>query len=85
VLEFQISMAEPTITYINFVYCELEDTWKQITKSNSDLDIYEAMEDNAKINVRLFSEKKIPYYMKKGSKITIKDHMLKFNKSDFHK
>jgi len=51
-------MAEPTITYINFVYCELEDTWKQISKGNSDLDIYEAMEDNAKINVRLFSEKK---------------------------
>lgn len=78
-------MAEQTITYINFVYCELEDTWKQISKGNSDLDIYEAIEDNAKINVRLFSEKKIPYYMKKGSKITIKDHMLKFNKSDFHK
>ena len=78
-------MAEPTITYINFVYCELEDTWKQIGKGNSDLDIYQALEDNAKINVRLFSEKKIPYYMKKGSKIIIKDHMLKFNKSDFHK
>jgi len=78
-------MAEPTITYINFVYYELEDTWKQISKGNSDLDIYEAIEDNAKINVRLFSEKKIPYYMKKGSKITIKDHMLKFNKSDLHK
>ena len=78
-------MAEPTITYINFGYCELEDTWKQVSKGNSDLDIYEAMENNAKINVRLFSEKKIPYYMKKGSKITIKDHMLKFNKSDFNK
>jgi len=78
-------MAEPTITYINFVYCELEDTWKQISKGTSDLDIYQALEDNAKINVRLFSEKKIPYYMKKGSKITIKDRMLKFNKSDFHK
>ena len=51
----------------------------------SDQDIYEAIEDNAKINLQLFSEKKIPYYMKKGSKITIKDHMLKFNKSDFHK
>jgi hypothetical protein len=78
-------MAEPTITYINFVYCELEDTWKQISKGDSNLDIYQALEDNAKINVRLFSEKKIPYYMKKGSKIIIKDHMLKFNKSDFHK
>jgi len=78
-------MTEPTITYINFVYCELEDTWKQISKGNSDLDIYQAIEDNAKINVRLFSEKKIPYYMKKGSKITIKNNMLKFNKSDFHK
>jgi len=78
-------MPEPTITYINFVYCELEDTWKQISKGTSDLDVYQALEDNAKINVRLFSEKKIPYYMKKGSKIMIKDHMLKFNKSDFHK
>jgi hypothetical protein len=78
-------MAEQTITYINFVYCELEDTWKQINENNSGSDIYEAVEENAKINVRLFSEKKIPYYMKKGSKITIKDHMLKFNKSDFHK
>ena len=78
-------MAEPIITYINFVYCELEDTWKQISKGTSDLDVYQALEDNAKINVRLFSEKKIPYYMKKGSKIMIKDHMLKFNKSDFHK
>ena len=78
-------MPELTITYINFVYCELEDTWKQISKGTSDLDVYQALEDNAKINVRLFSEKKIPYYMKKGSKITIKDHMLKFNKSDFHK
>ena len=80
-----MSMTEPTITYINFVYCELEDTWKQISKGNSDLDVYQALEDNAKINVRLFSEKKIPYYMKKGSKITIKDHMLKLNKSDFKK
>ena len=78
-------MAESTITYVNFIYCELENTWKQISKDNSDLDIYQAMEDNAKINVQLFSEKKIPQYMKKGSKITIKDYMLKFNKSDFHK
>jgi len=78
-------MAEPTVTYINFVYCELEDAWKQIHKDSSDLDIYESVEDNAKINVRSFSEKKIPYYMKKGAKIMIKDHMLKFDKSDFHK
>ncbi|MDH3312188.1 MAG: hypothetical protein OEM28_03455 [Nitrosopumilus sp.] len=78
-------MANPTTTYINFAYCELEDKWKQINEDNFDLDIYEAIEDNAKINVRLFSEKKIPYYMKKGSKIMIKEHMLKFNKSDFHK
>ena len=53
-------MTEPTITYINFVYCELEDTWKQISKDNSDSDVYEATEDNAKINVRLFSEKRSP-------------------------
>ncbi|MDH3488860.1 MAG: hypothetical protein OEL56_00270 [Nitrosopumilus sp.] len=78
-------MANPTNTYINFVYCELEDTWKQISEKDSDVDVYQAIEDNAKVNVRLFSDKKVPYYMKKGSKITIKDHMLKFNKSDFDK
>ena len=78
-------MSEPTITYINFAYCELEDKWKQTNEDNFDLDIYEATEDNAKINIRLFSDKKVPYYMKKGSKIMIKGRMLKFNKSDFHK
>lgn len=78
-------MSEYTVTYINFAYCELEDKWKQTNEDSFDLDVYEAMEDDAKINIRLFSDKKIPYYMKKGAKITIKDHMLKFNKSDFHK
>lgn len=78
-------MSNPTTTYINFAYIELEDTWKQINEENFDLDVYEAIEDNATINVRLFSEKKIPYYMKKGSKIMIKGNMLKFNKADFHK
>ena len=42
-------MANPTTTYINFTYCELEDKWKQINEDNPDLDIYEAVEDNAKI------------------------------------
>ncbi len=58
-------MANPTITYINFAYCELED--------------------NAKIDIQLFSEEKTHYFMEKGSKITIKDHVLKFNKADFNK
>ena len=78
-------MANPTSTYINFTYCEFEDKWKQINEDNPNLDVYEAIKDNAKINIRLFSEKKIPYYMKKGSKVTIKDHVLKFSKADFHK
>ncbi len=78
-------MANPTTTYINFAYCELEDKWKQIKEDNPDLDIYEAIEDNAKIDIRLFSEEKTHYFMEKGSKITIKDHVLKFNKADFNK
>ena len=77
-------MDNPTITYINFSYCEFEDKWKQIYEDNSNFDIYEAVEDNAKINIRLDSERKIPHYMKKGSKVIIKDHVLKFNKADFH-
>jgi hypothetical protein len=79
-------MSETFITYINFAYCELEDKWKHINEDdNSDLDVYEAIEDNAVINIRIFSEKKTHYFMKLGSRITIKDHLLKFNKGDFHK
>jgi hypothetical protein len=52
-------MSETFITYINFAYCELEDKWKHINEDdNSDLDVYEAIEDNAVINIRIFSEKK---------------------------
>ena len=40
------------------------------------------MEDNAKINIGVFSEKKTKYYMKKGAKIRIKDHVLKFDKAE---
>ena len=40
------------------------------------------MEDNAKIKTRVFSEKKTVYYMKKGAKIMIKNHVLKFDKSE---
>jgi len=78
-------MANPIITYINFAFCELEDKWKQINEDNLDLDIYEAMGDNARIDIRLFSEEKTHYFMEKGSKITIKGHVLKFNKAEFHK
>ena len=49
---------------------------------SQDAEIFEAMEDNAKINIRIFTEEKIHYYMKKGAKITIKDHVLKFDKSE---
>jgi len=75
-------MDKPTITYINFAYCELGNRWTQINEDNPDLDIYEAMENGAEIRIRLFSEKS-SYYMKKGSKITIKNSILKFNKADF--
>ena len=78
-------MDKPTITYINFAYCELGNRWTQINEDNPDLDIYEAMEDNAEISIRLFSDEKTNYYMKKGSKITIKNRILKFNKDDFGK
>jgi len=72
-----------TITYINFAYCELDDKWQQI--SDVDSDVYQAIDDNATINIRWFSEGKTPYYLKKDAKITIKDHILKFDKSEFHK
>ena len=78
-------MDKPTTTYINFAYCELEDKWTQINEDNPDLDIYEAMEHDAEISIRLFSEEKINYYMEKGSKITIKNRILKFNKADLSK
>ena len=76
-------MDKPTTTYINFAYCELGDKWTQINEDNPDLDIYEAMENGAEIRIRLSSEEKNSYYMKKGSKITIKNRILKFNKADF--
>ena len=70
------------VTFVNFSYCELEGKWQKIPKVSQDAETYEAMEDNAKINTRTFSEKKTHYYMKKGAKITIKDHVLKFDKAD---
>jgi len=71
------------ITFVNFSYCELEGKWqKSPEETSSDVEVYEAMEDNAKINTRTFTEKKTNYYMKKGAKITIKDHVLKFDKAE---
>jgi len=78
-------MDQPTITYINFAYCEIGDKWTQINEDNPDLDIYEAMEHDAEIRIRLFSEEKTTYYMEKGSKITIKNRILKFNKAELSK
>ena len=70
-------------TFVNFSYCELEGKWQQTSEEISDdTEIYEAMEDNAKIKTRVFSEKKTVYYMKKGAKIMIKNHVLKFDKSE---
>ena len=68
-------------TYVNFSYCELEGKWNRISEEvSSDTETYEAAEDNAKINTRMFSEKKTNYFMKKGAKIVIKGHVLKFDK-----
>ena len=70
------------LTFVNFLYCELEGKWQKIPEVSQDAETYEAMEDNVKINTRTFSEEKTHYYMKKGSKITIKDHVLKFDKAE---
>jgi hypothetical protein len=68
-------------TFVNFSYCELEGKWqKSSEETSSDVEVYEAIEDNAKINIRTFTEKKTNYYMKKGAKIRIRDHVLKFDK-----
>lgn len=79
-------MVKPNITFINFGYCELEGNWEKVTEeTHSDVDIFTALEENATINLRIFDEKKISYYMKSGSRITIKDHVLMFNQEDFSK
>ncbi|MDH5463193.1 MAG: hypothetical protein OEY17_04980 [Nitrosopumilus sp.] len=52
-----------------------------LTSCLRDAETYDAMEDNVKINIRTFTEEKTHYYMKKGAKITIKDHVLKFDKA----
>ena len=71
------------ITFVNFSYCELEGKWQRSPEeTSSDVEVYEALEDNAKVNTRLFTEEKNSYYMRKGSKITIKDHVLKFDKAE---
>ena len=71
------------ITFINFSYCEFEGKWQETSeKVSQDVETFEAMEDNAKINIRTFSEEKTHYYMKKGAKIAIKDHVLKFDKAE---
>ena len=71
------------ITFINFSYCEFEGKWQNISeKESQDSETYEALEDNAKINIRTFSAEKTHYYMKKGAKIKIKDHVLKFDKAE---
>lgn len=73
-------------TYVNFAYCELEGKWNLVEReSSSGSEVYEAMEDNAHINVRIFDYNKRSYYLKKGSKITIREHVLKFSKDDFSK
>ena len=71
------------ITFVNFSYCELEGKWQRSPEeTSSDVEVYEAMEDTAKIKTRTSSEKKTNYYMKRGAKIRIKDHVLKFDKTE---
>lgn len=74
------------MTYINFAYVELVGAWQFVSEDiHEDMDIYEAREENAMINVRIFDEKKTSYYLKKGAKIILKNNILKFNKMDFSK
>lgn len=74
------------MTYINFAYVELVGAWQLVSEDiHEDMDIYEAREENAMINVRIFDEKKTSYYLKKGAKIILKNNILKFNKIDFSK
>ena len=71
------------VTFVNFSYCELEGKWQRIPEeTSSDTEIYEAMEDNAKINTRMFTEEKTHYFMKKGAKIKIKNQVLRFDKAE---
>lgn len=77
-------MSTPNMTYINFAYVELIGDWNLVSEDvHEDMDIYEAREEDAAINVRIFDEKKTSYYLKKGAKIIIRNNILKFNKMDF--
>ena len=70
------------LTFINFSYCEFEGKWQKVSEVSQNAETYEAMEDNARINTRILTEEKTHYYMKKGAKITIKNHILKFDKAE---
>ena len=77
-------MVEANVTYINFIYCELEGKWARLRgEVNSDEEIFESLENNAHINVRTFSEEKTQYFFKKDARVIIKGSILKFNKADF--
>lgn len=72
------------MTYINFAYVELVGDWELVSEDiHGDMDIYEARETDAMINVRIFDEKKTSYYLKKGARIILRNNILKFNKMDF--
>jgi len=71
-------------THINFAFCELEGKWRKISKGRQyDIDMYEALGNNCKLSVRIFDARKTKYHLKKGSRITIKGHVLIFDKEDF--
>ena len=45
--------------------------------------MYEALENNALVNIRVFDQTKNKYYLKKGAHISIEKNILKFDKKDF--
>lgn len=73
-------------TFLRFSYCELEGKWRRISEEvHPEVEIYEAMEENAKINTRLANEKKNSYFLKKGAQISMRNGILKFNKEELAK
>lgn len=79
-------MTELGMTYVNFASCELVGDWEMISEGlHEDIDVYESREENAAVNVRILTENKTSYYMRKGARIYIRGNILRFNKEDFSK
>lgn len=75
------------LTFIFFTSCELQGSWNKVREEpQSNLGVFTAEEENAKIIVRVFGkEEKESYYMKKGALVTIQGSIVQFNKGDFAK